>query len=84
MYKNKTKMERKEQLRNIIWNMEVNSVENFITLSFTDDEIEYIKEACNHFNNRNNESWVIFENEDGEIIIEKLEFSPEEEEEEEE
>jgi len=84
MYKNKTKMERKEQLRNIIWNMEVNSVENFITLSFTDDEIEYLEEACNHFNNRNNESWVIFENEDGEIIIEKLEFSPEEEEEEEE
>ena len=72
-------MERKEQLRNIIWNMEVNSVENFITLSFSDDEIEYIEEACNHFNNRNNESWVIFENEDGEIIIEKLEFSPEEE-----
>jgi len=72
-------MERKEQLRNIIWNMEVNSVENFITLSFSDDEIEYIEEACNHFNNRNNECRVIFENEDGEIIIEKLEFSPEEE-----
>lgn len=69
-------MERKEQLRNIIWDMKDNTTEYFITLSFSDDEIAYIEEACEHFNNRNNESWVIFDNQDGEITIEKLEVDP--------